>query len=174
MAEPCCVLQPVAALRKYADGTGLGSLSPILPKPNCWRLSGAQICFPETGGVDSALRGRRVEIAYANKRVAKQFANRMELERRYGKSCAVTIMRRITDLQAAPNLAALSFSEDPSARCHELKHDLKGYLAMDVSKSRRLLFAPGNEPIPTKPDGGLDWVRVTSIVIPRVEDYHNG
>ena len=115
-----------------------------------------------------------MEIFYASKKAAKHFSDKVELERQYGKLCAIMIMRRIADLQAAPNLAALSFSEDPSARCHELKHDLKGYLAMDVSRSRRLLFTPGDEPIPTKPDGGLDWVRVTSVVIHRVEDYHNG
>jgi len=164
----------IRMLREYADGPDLGVGRPLRQKTELLGVSRAQIWFPETGEVNSALREKRVEISYANKRVAKHFADRRELERQYGKPCAVAIMRRITDLQAAPNLAALSFSEDPSARCHELKHDLKGYLAMDVSKSRRLLFTPGNEPIPRKSDGGLDWVRVTCVVIHRVEDYHNG
>jgi len=56
--------------------------------------------------------------------------------------------------------------------CHELKGDLAGFLAVDIHKGYRIVFKPGNEPRPTKPDGGLDWVGVTAVVIERIEDYH--
>jgi len=37
----------------------------------------------------------------------------------------------------------------------------------------RLLFRPYKTPIPLKPDGGLDWTKVTQIEILGVEDTHD-
>jgi proteic killer suppression protein len=36
----------------------------------------------------------------------------------------------------------------------------------------RLLFVPFHDPIPIKPDGGLNWAQVTVIEILGVEDTH--
>ena len=61
----------------------------------------------------------------------------------------------------------------PAARCHELKGDLAEFLAVDVHKGYRILFKPATDPPPAKPDGGLDWAGVTSILIERIKDYHD-
>lgn len=61
----------------------------------------------------------------------------------------------------------------PQVRCHELKGNRIGTLAVDVKHPYRLIFEPANDPIPRKPDGGLDWAGVTVIRILSVEDYHD-
>lgn len=57
-------------------------------------------------------------------------------------------------------------------RCHELKGELAGILSLDLRHPYRLLFEPADEPVPVKPDGGLDWAGVTAVRILGVEDTH--
>lgn len=60
----------------------------------------------------------------------------------------------------------------PAARCHELSGGLDGQLAVDLVHPKRLVFRPDHDPVPTKPDGGLDWTRVTRVLVTEVVDYH--
>jgi proteic killer suppression protein len=60
----------------------------------------------------------------------------------------------------------------PQARCHELHGKRKGQLSVDLDGPYRLVFKPANDPLPKKSDGGLDWTRVTAIMIIGVEDTH--
>ena len=55
---------------------------------------------------------------------------------------------------------------------HELAGDRKGQLACSLTKLKRLVFMPANDPIPTKPDGGLDWSKVTAAINIEITDYH--
>jgi proteic killer suppression protein len=57
-------------------------------------------------------------------------------------------------------------------RCHELTGDKPGQLALNVSGNYRLIFEPADASIERKPDGGLDWTKVTAVRILGVEDYH--
>lgn len=58
-------------------------------------------------------------------------------------------------------------------RCHELKADRQGQLAIELHGGKRLILAPNHDPVPCKPDGGLDWARVTCVTIIEVVDYHD-
>jgi proteic killer suppression protein len=60
----------------------------------------------------------------------------------------------------------------PAARCHELKQDRKGQLAVDLVHPQRLVFLPDHDPVPAKDDGGLDWTKVTQILVIEITDYH--
>lgn len=60
----------------------------------------------------------------------------------------------------------------PQARCHELRGDRKGELAVDLDHPYRLIFEVANDPKPTKDNGGLDWLKTTTIRITGIEDYH--
>jgi proteic killer suppression protein len=44
--------------------------------------------------------------------------------------------------------------------------------AVDISRNERLVFEVADDPIPRKPDGGIDLERVTEIRVLRIEDYH--
>jgi len=57
-------------------------------------------------------------------------------------------------------------------RCHELTGDLEGLLSLDLDGPYRLYFRPAHDPPPSKPDGGLDWSKVTEVVIESVYDPH--
>jgi proteic killer suppression protein len=57
-------------------------------------------------------------------------------------------------------------------RCHELHGDSSGILSLDLDHPYRFLFEPANNPIPTKPDGGLEWNKITTIRILGIEDTH--
>lgn len=79
-------------------------------------------------------------------------------------------MRRLAELQAMPDLSmALQL---PQLRCHELKGDRKGKLAVDLDHPFRLILSIPQNPYPAKTDGGLDWHQVTTIQIEEIEDYH--
>jgi proteic killer suppression protein len=43
---------------------------------------------------------------------------------------------------------------------------------MDLDHPYRLIFEAANDPIPRKEDGGLDWMKISAIVIIGVEDTH--
>jgi proteic killer suppression protein len=62
---------------------------------------------------------------------------------------------------------------DLPGRCHELKHDRAGQLALDLCHPFRLIFEPANEPMPQKNGGGLDWSGVTVICVLGVVNYHD-
>lgn len=74
------------------------------------------------------------------------------------------------ELKAADNLAVMKTL--PAAKCHELRQDRKGQLAVMVSGNYRLIFVPDHDPIPRNDDGGMDWVSITIIEVIEIEDYH--
>lgn len=92
------------------------------------------------------------------------------MKRRWGKNMAGKIMRRVAELEYAPNLGVMFTI--PGARCHQLKGDRSGQFAVDLVHPFRLVFRPFDDPIPLKEDGGIDVERVTSVEVIEVEDYH--
>ena len=61
----------------------------------------------------------------------------------------------------------------PGPRIHELKGDRKGQFSADLTHPLRLIFIPGNDPSPLKPDGGWDWTGITIIEIQEITDTHD-
>jgi plasmid maintenance system killer protein len=112
-----------------------------------------------------------VDILFHDRTLKKIYNDQSQLTRVYGAKRAKLLRRRLDDLRAADNLDVIRCF--PQARCHELKGDRKGTLAVDLDHLYRLIFEPANSPVPIKPDGGLDWIRVTAISVLAVEDYHD-
>ncbi len=108
-------------------------------------------------------------ITFQNLKFEKECNEQKALVRRHGKRRAQLIKRRLDDLRAADNLEIM---RNLPGRCHELKGNLAGLLAIDLEHPYRLIFEPDHDPIPKKGNGGLNWSRVTAIRILRVEDYH--
>jgi plasmid maintenance system killer protein len=90
--------------------------------------------------------------------------------RRWGPEMARLIRRRINEIQASENLAVLRKIKRPNA--HELTGDLKGRISLDLKHPKRMIVKPSNDPIPTLPDGGLDWTLITEIEIVCIGDTH--
>jgi proteic killer suppression protein len=91
------------------------------------------------------------------------------LVKRHNVARAKLIRRRLDDLRAA---SCLEVMRRLPGRCHELTGDHAGVLSLDLDGPYRLLFRPAEESAPAKPDGGLDWTRVTAIMLLGVEDTH--
>ena len=111
-----------------------------------------------------------MDILFQNGKLARVFNSESELRQKYGER-AKFLKRRIYEISAVDNLEELRSL--PQTRCHELKGNREGTLAIDVGHPYRLIFEPAHDPIPRKIDGGLDWINVTAIKILGVEDYHD-
>lgn len=111
-----------------------------------------------------------MEIAFANRRVAKTFNTIAELNKTYGRRMAKVITMRMDLLKAANNLSLVP-AQKP-ARRHQLKGDRDEQFAVDLVHPQRLVFIPDHDPIPRREDGGIDLAAVTAIEIIEIVDYH--
>lgn len=112
-----------------------------------------------------------MEISFASERTKATCESEKALKRAHGQGCAKKVMARLSDLAAATSLETM---RNLPGRCHELKGQRDGQLAIDLPDGKRLLLEPAADPPPAKPDGGLDWSRVDSIRILEIADYHGG
>jgi plasmid maintenance system killer protein len=111
-----------------------------------------------------------VEIAFPLGSDPADWNEMKRLVRRHNAQRAKLIRRRLDELRAASNL---EFTRNLPGRCHELKGDRAGQLSLDLDGPYRLLFSPAHEPIPRKSDGGMDWTKVTAIILVGVVDTHD-
>ncbi len=111
-----------------------------------------------------------MEIQFRSKRIAKLCNSEKEMPAKLGPRNADRLIQRLAELKAAETLEDIRSL--PAARCHELSQDRDGQLAVDLVHPKRLVFESDHNPVPKKADGGLDWPRVTSIMVMEVIDYH--
>lgn len=110
-----------------------------------------------------------MDIVFKDHKFEKECNSQKLLEKKYGKDRAKRIRRRLDDLRS------VTFLEDMRSlpgRCHELLYDRSGQLSLDLDHPYRLIFEPADEPIPLKPDGGIDWTQVKAVRIIAIEDTH--
>ncbi len=110
-----------------------------------------------------------MRIIFKTAKFEKLCSSASKAVKKYGDRNGKLLLRRIQELQAAPCLEDM---RNMPGRCHELTGDRKGQLSVDLEHPYRLLFEP-EPPPPLKPDGGLDWKQVRSLIICEVEDTHD-
>ena len=76
----------------------------------------------------------------------------------------LVVLRRRATLSQVPTT--------PPERRHQLTGNRDEQYAVDIDRQYRLVFMPDHDPMPRRPDGGVDTDRVTAIVIIEVIDYH--
>lgn len=111
-----------------------------------------------------------MDIIFKTKKLQKECNDQKRLVRTHGLRRAKLVRRRLDELRAASSLEDIR--RLPGPRCHELKGNRSGQLSVDLDHPYRLVFKPANDPLPEKPDGGLDWGSVTTIEINAIEDTH--
>lgn len=111
-----------------------------------------------------------MEVLFSIRKLQRDCSGEREMIRRWGRPLARKLQQRLMELAAARTLADMS--RLPPARCHELTLDRKGQLSVDLAQPYRLIFAPDHDPVPLKPDRGLDWAGVTRVLILEVADTH--
>ena len=104
-----------------------------------------------------------MEILFRTRKLQRTMCSKSELIREHGKQNAGVIMRRLAVLDAADCLADVP--REPPDRCHALIGRRKGQYAVDALHPFRIIFRPAD-------DRSLDLLRVTSIEILDVKDYH--
>lgn len=110
-----------------------------------------------------------LDIQFGGRRDAKLFSIQSLRVRKFGDVRARLIGSRLDDLHAADSLADM---RNLPGRCHELTGDREGTFSIDLDGPYRLLFKSGHIPVPLKPDGGIDWTKISSIIVLGVENTH--
>jgi plasmid maintenance system killer protein len=111
-----------------------------------------------------------MDILFKTPKLQKEFTDAKQMLRRHGPLRSKLMQKRLIELRAASVLDDMR--KLPQARCHELRGDRKGELAVDLDHPYRLIFEVADDPKPIKDDGGLDWMKTTAIRIIGIEDYH--
>lgn len=88
--------------------------------------------------------------------------------KKLGDIGARKLQSRLADLMAASRVSDLV-----AGNPHPLKGDRLGQFALDLAGGWRLVFAPGNNPVPRRDDASIDWSAVTIVCIEFIGDYHD-
>ncbi len=113
-----------------------------------------------------------MEVKFANRRLERLVSNYRQLVRDYGTAVAKAVPKKIDDLRSAENIA--DYILNYPGKSKELTDSFKGQFSVRLDDKVRLVFSPNEQETPRKPDGGLDWHRITKIVITAIVDYHLG
>jgi proteic killer suppression protein len=111
-----------------------------------------------------------MQIAYLSKKMQKLCTVEKEMMGKLGPVMTKVLKRQIAAIEAAETLEELW--QVPQTRCHEMEADRKGQISIDLVHPRRLYITPDHDPVPEKPDGGLDRAAVTRVVIVAIDDPH--
>lgn len=111
-----------------------------------------------------------MEIGFTSKKMKKNCSSGEEMTKAYGGKTAKKLQQRLMELYAARALDEISHL--PPARCHEMKGNRAGLFSVDLDHPYRLYFRPDHDPVPQKPDGGMDRAGITRILIVEVWDPH--
>lgn len=110
-----------------------------------------------------------MKIKYRRSKLEKQMSNASEMKRAFGVK-ANRVSARKDDIISAPNLHVLM--QIRAANCHPLTADRRGQWAVDISHNFRIIFEIDHNPIPENPDGTVNALLVTDIIIVEITDYH--
>lgn len=111
-----------------------------------------------------------MQVRFANIKLQKTVSVEKTLNKAFGQLMAKRIKAGLAILGAADNLARVPTVG--SIRCHQLSNDRDEQYAIDLVHPQRLIFEIDHNPIPRLPDGGIDKINVTRIVIKEIKDYH--
>jgi len=109
-----------------------------------------------------------MDIDFKDKKTRELCEQQAIALRKLGAACARKLRSRLADLQAAERVTDLV-----AGRPHQLQGVRAGQFALDLVGGRRLVFEPDHQPVPSRDDGGIDWLHVTRIRIIFIGDYHD-
>lgn len=113
-----------------------------------------------------------MDIRFADGKLEKECNDQRLMLRRHGAIRSRLLATRLAVLSAATCLADIGPPYRGPLRCHELTGDRAGQLSIDLDHPYRLVFVPDHDPRPDRTEGGLDWTRVTRILLLEIADTH--
>lgn len=108
-----------------------------------------------------------MEIRFKDKRIRELCEQQTVANRKLGADCARKLRIRLSELEAARWVTDLV-----AGRPHPLSGDRAGQFALDLAGGFRLVFAPAQDPCPTRADGSIDWSQVAVVCVEYIGDYH--
>lgn len=111
-----------------------------------------------------------MELSFKNNKLAKVMNSERELLRTYGQDNGRWIALRLQNIRDAATLEELS--KVPQTRVHEMTAERNEQISVDAKHPYRLILVCAHEETPRKPDGGLDWVRITKVQVIEITDPH--
>lgn len=109
-----------------------------------------------------------MQINFKDKKVRELCEKQAVAVKKLGHVCARKLRSRLDDLEAAGQVTDLV-----AGNPHPLKGDRDGQFAVDLAGGFRLVFAPDHDPVPQRPQGGIDWSQVCIVCIEYIGDYHD-
>jgi proteic killer suppression protein len=110
-----------------------------------------------------------MDISFASRKLKRQMEDEKAMQKAFGLR-AKPLKLRLRALSQAPTLADVPRGKPD--RCHLLTGDRGGQIAVRLTGNWRLVFVPDHDPVPLRPDGGIDFAAVTAVTIIEVVDYH--
>jgi proteic killer suppression protein len=110
-----------------------------------------------------------MKFSFASNKLQRQLSDAKEMARAFGQRTKA-LRLRLGVLKQAKCLADVP--KGPPDRCHQLTGDRAGRFAVSIKENWRLEFEPDHQPVPLKPEGGINEQEVTAIKFLGVVDYH--
>jgi proteic killer suppression protein len=108
-------------------------------------------------------------ITFADKKL-KRYANNIRTAvRKLGAKRAELYQRRLEDIAAAESFSDLKYLP---GNYHKLRQDRKDQWACDLDQPYRLIFKPGEDPIPKNEAGVQILSEIRTVEIIEIKDYH--
>ena len=114
-----------------------------------------------------------MEIVFATRQLQKICNNHVQAVKKWGDKNAALLRKILDEMYDSDNLAVfMNLPRVRNSRCHPLTGNLSGKFSIDLKHPYRLIFEPANDPLPTNPEGVLEYKKITIIKILRKENTH--
>jgi len=91
--------------------------------------------------------------------------------KKLGTAAAKKLKQVLSFIEAQP--CGLDLLQAPLFGIHSLRGTREGCLSLKLSDKMRLVFCSAMDPCPLTPEGSTDWIKVTTILIVEIGDYHD-
>ena len=109
-----------------------------------------------------------MEVEYESTRLEALFNDQRRLRRTYGGACVKKLRNRMSSIVVESTLEQLG---GMPGDLHPLSGNRHGQFAMDLDGGWRLILRP-REPVPLRPDGGIDRTLVSGVVIVEISAHY--
>ncbi len=110
-----------------------------------------------------------MDITFADKKLKKYANDNKAAIKKLGNKRAGIFQTRLEDMADTDSFADL---EHLPGRFHQLKEDRADQWACDLDHPKRLLFKPGEDPIPKNKDGRQLLAEIKTVEILEINNYH--
>lgn len=115
------------------------------------------------------VKSTSVEIYFTNQKLKKLLDSASAMKKQLGEQPAKRLQQRLGEIEAVD--CASELFELPG-RWHPLTSNRSGQLSGDLKHPQRLILEPVDPSSVKKEDGGVNWDKVTEVVVVAIVDTH--